>query len=221
MGRRMAARLESQAVEVTVWNRSRGPEEGFARAAESPASAVAAAEVVILMLADSDAVEQVTAGLPRDRTVVDMSTSGPACARLLGDRFQAACDAPVGGSLSEAESGTLAVYAGGDASTVDRVAPLLGLMGTVHRMGPLGSGQVVKLVGNMLMLANTAALAEGLEVARRHGLDPELTLEALAAGPGSSRAVTQRGRRWCAATTARRRGSRCGWRRRTRGWPSG
>ena len=56
-------------------------------------------------------IEAVTAGLPRELTVVDMSTSGPDCALRLGERFDAACDAPVGGSLSEAESGTLAVYA--------------------------------------------------------------------------------------------------------------
>src|SRR5262249_19044296 len=125
MGRRMAARLEREGVEVTVWNRSRGPQEEFARAADTPATAAAAAGGVILMLADAAAGEEVTASLPRDRTVVDMSTSGPACAHLLGDRFMAACDAPVGGSLSEAEAGTLAVYAGGDSETVDRVAPLL------------------------------------------------------------------------------------------------
>ena len=193
MGRRMAARLARGGVEVTVWNRSRGQDEGFTHVAETPAIAAAAADVVMLMLADEQAVAEVTAGLPRDRTVVDMSTSGPDCARMLGDRFLAACDAPVGGSLSEAEQGRLAIYAGGDAAVVERLEPLLQLLGSVHRMGELGSGQVVKLAGNMLMMANTAALAEALAVAGRSGLDPERTLAALAAGPGSSRAVTHKG----------------------------
>jgi 3-hydroxyisobutyrate dehydrogenase-like beta-hydroxyacid dehydrogenase len=188
----MAARLARGGVEVTVWNRSRGHHEGFTHVAETPAIAAAAADVVMLMLADEQAVAEVTAGLPRDRTVVDMSTSGPDCARMLGDRFLAACDAPVGG-LSEAEQGRLAIYAGGDAAVVERLEPLLQLLGSVHRMGELGSGQVVKLAGNMLMMANTAALAEALAVAGRRRRDTERTLAALAAGPGSSRAVTHKG----------------------------
>jgi 3-hydroxyisobutyrate dehydrogenase-like beta-hydroxyacid dehydrogenase len=122
-----------------------------------------------------------------------MSTSGPACALRLGERFAAVCDAPVGGSLTEAEEGTLTIYAGGDEAVVDRLAPLLAELGTVHRMGELGSGQTIKVIGNMLMLANTAALAEGLSVAADAGLDPERTLAALAAGPGTSRAVTHKG----------------------------
>ena len=193
MGRRMAARLIERGVDVIVWNRTSGRCEGFPRVADTQTAAAEQADVVILMLADAAAVAEVTAPLPRDLTVVDMSTSGPECALWLVEQFDAVCDAPVGGSLTEAEQGTLAVYAGGDGAVVDRLVPLLAELGTVHRMGELGSGQAIKVIGNMLMLANTAALAEGLAAAADAGLDPERTLAALAAGPGTSRAVTHKG----------------------------
>jgi 3-hydroxyisobutyrate dehydrogenase-like beta-hydroxyacid dehydrogenase len=189
----MAARLIERGIDVTVWNRNPARCEGFPQVAATQTQAAAGADVVVLMLADAAAVDEVTRPLPEQLTVVDMSTSGPECARMLGHRFRHACDAPVGGSLSEAEQGTLAVYAGGEDELVTSLEPLLSLLGAVHRMGPLGSGQSIKLAGNMLMLANTAALAEALDLVRRLGLDPERALAALAAGPGSSRAVTHKG----------------------------
>jgi 3-hydroxyisobutyrate dehydrogenase len=189
----MARRLVDGGVDVTVWNRSPERMAGFPATAESPAAAAEGADVAIVMVADAEAVDEVTRPLPRELTVIDMSTSGPHCALRLAERFQAVCDAPVGGSLPEAEAGTLAVYAGGDGDVVDRVEPLLARMGTVHRMGGPGSGQAIKLAGNMLMLANTAALAEVLAMVGREGIDPERALEALAAGPGTSRAVTHKG----------------------------
>jgi 3-hydroxyisobutyrate dehydrogenase-like beta-hydroxyacid dehydrogenase len=193
MGRRMARRLIDCGVDVTVWNRSADRMEGFPASANSPAAAADGADVAIVMVADERAVGEVTRELPRELTVVDMSTSGPECARRLGERFQAVCDAPVGGSLPEAEAGTLAVYAGGDGDVVDRVEPLLSLFGTVYRTGALGSGQAIKVAGNMLMLANTAAVAEVLAMVDREGIDPDRALEAFAAGPGTSRAVTHKG----------------------------
>ncbi len=193
MGRRMAARLERRGHEVTVWNRSPGATDGFARAAASPPEAAEGADLALVMVTDAAAVAEVTAALPAGLPLVDMSTSGPACAQALGERFATVCDAPVGGSLSEAESGTLAVYAGGSAAAVDLVEPVLRDFGTVHRMGPLGSGQAVKVIGNLLMLCNVAALGEALRMAEAAGLDPALTLEALDAGPGTSRAIRAKG----------------------------
>ena len=193
MGRRMARRLIASGHDVTVWNRTPERCAGFPRRAKTAAEAVDGAELAILMVRDGTAVEEVTRGLPRQLTVVDMSTSGPATARMLGERFEAACDAPVGGSLGEAEQGTLAVYAGGAGEVVTQVAPVLAELGEVHRMGPLGCGQAVKLIGNLLMLANTAALGEALEMADAAGLERQATLRALAAGPGDSRAVRHKG----------------------------
>jgi 3-hydroxyisobutyrate dehydrogenase-like beta-hydroxyacid dehydrogenase len=138
MGSRMARRLIESGVDVTVWNHTPERAEGFPARAATPEQAAEGADVAIVMVADSSAVDAVTAGLPRELTVVDMSTSGPDCALWLGERFDAACDAPVGGSLSEAEAGTLAVYAGGEDEVVDRVEPLLACMGHGVPDGPAG-----------------------------------------------------------------------------------
>jgi 3-hydroxyisobutyrate dehydrogenase-like beta-hydroxyacid dehydrogenase len=189
----MARRLLETGTDITVWNRTPERMQGFPATATSPEQAAAGADAAIVMVSDAAAVAEVTDRLPRELTVIDMSTSGRESALRLHERFAGACDAPVGGSLNEAESGTLAVYAGGDADVVDRLEPLLARMGTVFRMGPAGTGQAIKLAGNMLMLANTAALAEVLRTLGQSGIDPERALEALAAGPGTSRAVMHKG----------------------------
>jgi 3-hydroxyisobutyrate dehydrogenase-like beta-hydroxyacid dehydrogenase len=193
MGGRMARRLEAHGHRVTVWNRTPERARGFANTAPSPAGATAGADLAITMVSDVDALDQVTRGLPRELLVVDMSTTGPAGARLLAERFDRACDAPVGGSLSEAEEGSLAIYLGGEPAVADEVEPVLRGLGEVHRMGPLGSGQAIKVIGNLLMLSNVAAVGEALAMAGAAGLDPEATLSALAAGPGDSRAVRAKG----------------------------
>jgi 3-hydroxyisobutyrate dehydrogenase-like beta-hydroxyacid dehydrogenase len=193
MGRRMARRLEHQGHRVVVWNRSPKRAAGFERIAATPAEAALGADAVITMVTDAEALDEVTSALPRDTLLVDMSTSGPRGARLIGERFRRAVDAPVGGSLSEAESGALAIYAGGEPGIVEEVEPVLAGLGTVHRMGPLGSGQAIKVIGNLLMVTNVAVLGEGLRMAGQAGLDPDTALAALAAGPGASRAIGAKG----------------------------
>lgn len=190
----MAARLAADGLDVTVWNRSPERTDGFDKVAATPREAAEGADFVILMVTNGAAVDEVTRELPRATTVIDMSTSGPATARRLGERFDAVVDAPVGGSLTEAESGTLAIFAGGDPAVVDRVSPVLERLGEVHRMGPLGSGQTVKVIGNLMMLGNTAVAGEALRMAEEAGLDPERALPALVAGPGSSGALQRKGR---------------------------
>jgi 3-hydroxyisobutyrate dehydrogenase-like beta-hydroxyacid dehydrogenase len=194
MGSRMARRLEECGLRVTVWNRTPERCGGFADAASTPSEAVDGARLAILMLADVRAIDEVTRGLPPGLCVVDMSTSGPGAPRLLASRFELPVDAPVGGSISEAEEGALSVFASGEEAALDRAQPVLEELGSVRRVGPLGAGQVVKLTGNLLMLANVAALGEGLAMARRAGLDPDLLLDALEASPGDSRALRRKGR---------------------------
>jgi 3-hydroxyisobutyrate dehydrogenase-like beta-hydroxyacid dehydrogenase len=185
MGSRMARRLLEVGVDVTVWNRTADRAEGFPARAATPEQAAEGADVAIVMVADGEAVDDVTAGLPTQLTVVDMSTSGPVCALRLNERFSAVCDAPVGGSLSEAESGTLAIYAGGEDQVVERVEPLLAHMGTVYQMGPPGSGQAIKLAGNMLMLAaKDARLANVMLASPTSKLVAETYGRALGAGLG-------------------------------------
>jgi 3-hydroxyisobutyrate dehydrogenase len=194
MGSRMARRLVECGLQVTVWNRSAERCRGFAHAASTPSEAVDGVSLAILMLADVHAIDEVTRGLPGGLCVCDMSTSGPAAPRLLASRFQLPVDAPVGGSISEAEEGTLAIFASGEDTALRRAEPVLAHLGSVRRVGPLGSGQAVKLAGNLLMLANVAAVGEALAMARRAGVDGDVLLEALAASPGDSRALRRKGR---------------------------
>ncbi len=197
MGSRMARRLESCGAEVAVWNRTRERCAGFAHSAATPDEAARDAELAILMLADAAALDAVSARLPRELPVVDMSTSWIDGPRLLAARFDAPVDAPVGGSISEAEEGRLAIFASGEERALDAVEPVLAHLGRVRRVGPLGCGQAVKLAGNLLMLSNVAALGEALAMLRRAGVDAETALAALAESPGDSGVLRRKGRQIC------------------------
>lgn len=143
MGGRMAHRIVDAGYQLTVWNRTRSRAEPLAaagaRVAGTPADAVRQADVVLLMLADPDALREVTegptgmvAGLGPDPVVVDLSTVGPAAAgRLraaLPDRV-VLLDAPVLGSLAEADAGTLTLLVGGPTEVADRLRPVLSVLG--------------------------------------------------------------------------------------------
>ena len=122
MGSRIARRLIDAGHELTVWNRTAAKAEPLGvPIAESPAEAASQAEVVITMVADPPALQAVTegpegvaAGADANTTVIEMSTVGPAAIERLGSAVRAdLLDAPVLGSLSEAESGTLSIFVGG------------------------------------------------------------------------------------------------------------
>src|SRR6516165_12786716 len=144
MGRRIAIRLVAAGHEVTVWNRSAGKAEPLAELgavpAASPAEAASRAEVLITMVADPAALRAVTegpGGVAADAsaplTVVEMSTVGPAAVARLASALPPATgllDAPVLGSLAEAESGSLVILAGGPARLVERVLPVLAAVGS-------------------------------------------------------------------------------------------
>ena len=123
MGSRIARRLLDAGHELTVWNRTREKADALGTpVAASPAEAAAQAEVVITMVADPPALAAVTegpegvaAGADEDTTVIEMSTVGPAAIERLRSALRAnLLDAPVLGSLTEAESGTLSIFGGGD-----------------------------------------------------------------------------------------------------------
>jgi 3-hydroxyisobutyrate dehydrogenase len=201
MGSRIAARLLDAGHELTVWNRTAARAEPLvargATAAQTPADAVADAELVMTMLADPDALAAISAefvaALREGTTVVDMSTVGPeAVQRLLATLPQSVelVDAPVLGSRGEAESGTLEVFVGGTDEAFARVLPVLEVLGTVHHVGPLGSGAAAKLVANSTLFGVIAVLGEAIALADALGLDREATWEVLATtaiGPQAER----------------------------------
>jgi 3-hydroxyisobutyrate dehydrogenase-like beta-hydroxyacid dehydrogenase len=208
MGSRIAARLLVAGHQVIVWNRSAektGPLTALgAVTAASPAEAASRADVLITIVANPPALEAVTeqpvgvaAGAGASLTVVEMSTVGPAAIARLASVLPAATglvDAPVQGSLAEAESGSLVIFAGGPAPLVERVSPLLSALGTVRHVGELGAGAAAKLVANAALFGTLAALGEAIALARGLGLSVEAAYRVLAATPLAAQAA----RRWAA-----------------------
>lgn len=206
MGSRIAARLLDAGHKLVVWNRSaeKGTSlvERGASAAESPAAAAREAEAVLVMVADPAALREVTEGTDgvligaaAGTTVIQMSTVGPAhvaaLAAALPDRIEL-LDAPVLGSLTEVEAGTLTVFAAGDAALVERWSPVLSTLGQVIHVGPVGAGAAAKLVANSALLSTLSALGEALALARTLGLSTETAFDVLAATPLSAQAERRR-----------------------------
>jgi 3-hydroxyisobutyrate dehydrogenase-like beta-hydroxyacid dehydrogenase len=194
MGTPMAGRLIDTGHQVTVWNRTahrtRPLADRGATAAATPAEAAAAAEIVFTMLATPEAVEEVVfgkaglvEGLSSGSTLVEMSTIGPEAVYGLRSKLApevAMLDAPVLGSVSQAEAGALKVFVGGEEAVVERSRPVLAAFGTVRRLGPLGAGASMKLVANSTILAMMTALGEALALADSLGLDLDDVLDILA-----------------------------------------
>ena len=201
MGVPMAARLLDAGHDLRVWNRTPGKAgplvEAGATEAGSPAEAAAGADVVITMLADSAAVEDVVsaADLSAGTTLVEMSTIGPDAVRSLAARLPGGVellDAPVLGSVPQATEGTLKIFVGGDAEVFDRRRPVLEAMGTPRHLGPLGAGAAMKLVANSTLGALMTGLAEALALADGLGLEEADVLDILSESPIG---VTAKGKR--------------------------
>jgi 3-hydroxyisobutyrate dehydrogenase/2-hydroxy-3-oxopropionate reductase len=203
MGSRMAARLRDAGHELVVWNRTREKAEELGVAiAASPREAAGRAELVFTMLADPDALRAATegddgllAGLREGSVLVEMSTVGPQAIAELSERMPtgtSVLDVPVLGSLPQAESGTLKLFAGGDEATFERAHPLLETLGEPIRTGPLGSGAAAKLVANATLVGTIALLGETLALADAVGLPRETTWEILAATPLDAQAERRR-----------------------------
>jgi 3-hydroxyisobutyrate dehydrogenase-like beta-hydroxyacid dehydrogenase len=201
MGSRIARRLLDAGHELTVWNRTREQAEVFgAPIAATPADASATAEVVITMVADPEALQAVTegpdgvaAGAHGQTTVVEMSTVGPdAVARLRSLLHTDVLDAPVLGSLSEAESGTLSIFVGGDEAVFERRRDLLEILGTPLYVGPSGAGAAAKLVANTTLIGTIGVIGEALALGEGLGLSQERLFEVLAKTPLAEQAARRR-----------------------------
>jgi 3-hydroxyisobutyrate dehydrogenase/2-hydroxy-3-oxopropionate reductase len=135
----------------------------------------------------------IAAGAPP--TLIDMSTVGPRAiawlASAVGEQ-SAVLDAPVLGSLSEAESGSLTVFVGGAEPLVSRWTPVLRALGTPVHVGPLGSGAAAKLVANSTLFGTITILGEALALADALGLPRDKAFEILAATPIAAQAERRR-----------------------------
>ena len=202
MGRPMVTNLLKAGFPVTVWNRSRpGIDTCVAAGAAEGAGPRAVAEqadVFITMVTDSPDVEQVvlgedgaSAGLRSGAVLIDMSTISPAITRAisatLAQRDVAMLDAPVSGGDAGAIAGTLAIMIGGDAAVVARCRPIFEAMGkTITHVGPLGSGQTVKLCNQVAIAGTLFGVCEALALAQKSAVDPAKMLEAISAGAAGS-----------------------------------
>lgn len=197
MGSRFALRLLEAGHQVVVWNRSPNRTtplvERGAIAAATPREAAASSRFLITMLADPQALRSVSegpngiaAGAHPALIVAEMSTVGPAAVRMLASMLEPTArvvDAPVLGSILEAESGGLTIFAGGPSDAVDTVEPVLACLGSVVRVGPLGTGAAAKLVANAALLGTLTVLGEALALADGLDLSPAATAAVLAATP--------------------------------------
>jgi len=195
MGAGMAERLAESGHPIAVYNRTRSKGEEAenlgARIAESAADAARDADVVMLSLADQDAVSALLYGeggafetLREGGYVVDMSTVPPEFSRETAERAAQAgykaVDACVYGPPFHARSGELRVMVGGDQADFDALAPILNTIGKqVTLMGTHGMGATMKIVLNMLMGIQMPALAEAVVFGERAGLKREQVLEAI------------------------------------------
>lgn len=206
MGSRMAANVVVGEFEVKVWNRTREKAEAVAElsgagVADTPAEAAEGADAVITMVVDSPEVEAVLFGengaapaLNKGALVIDMSTIAPKAVQSIGQRLGERgihfMDAPVSGSSPKAEDATLTIMAGGSEEDFKRALPLLESMGElIVHCGPLGHGQMVKLLNNTLAATNAAVLAEAIAVAEKAELDLDALIKVVAASSGNSTMV--------------------------------
>jgi 3-hydroxyisobutyrate dehydrogenase-like beta-hydroxyacid dehydrogenase len=196
MGSRIAGRLLDAGHQVYGTNRTAGKaapllERGLIWR-DTPREVAAAAGVVFSMVTNDEALEAIAggadgllAGLEPGKVYVDMSTVSPAASRALAGRVQALgalmLDAPVSGSIPQAESGTLAIMAGGEPQAFAAVEPVLRELGqTVTHIGPNGQGLLLKLAINISLAVQTLAFSEGLLLAERAGVDPEVAAKVMA-----------------------------------------
>jgi 3-hydroxyisobutyrate dehydrogenase-like beta-hydroxyacid dehydrogenase len=210
MGSRQAANLRRAGCELTVFNRTRERADAWAaehggHVADSPREVGERSDVVITMVVDGPQVEAMllgddgaAAGAKPGTLFVDMSTIGPAGARRIADALAQQghhfVDAPVTGSAPKAEDGTLTIMAGGSDEDMARAMPLLEVMGQqIVHVGPVGTGQQVKVLSNAVSAVNCATLAQALVVGRRADVNLEALLQVMAGGSANSTMLQLKG----------------------------
>lgn len=203
MGSRMAMNLHAAGHKLRVFNRDRAKSKPFADkgidVCDSPAAAAKGAAFVCSMVSDDSATREVMlgangvlGGAAAGTIILDSSTNTPAMAREVAKAAAARgvvyLDAPVSGSLAQAQGKELVILVGGDQAAFDKAQGVLGAMGKmVRRIGGPGAGATLKLINNMLSATLTAAIAEAAQTAEAADLDRDAVLEVLAEGAAGSR----------------------------------
>ena len=203
MGYPMAGHLAKAGHPVTVFNRTQAKAGQWAQAhagqwAATPAQAAAGAAFVFACVGNDDDLRQVTTGpdgafegMREGAIFVDHTTASAQVARELAAAAQAKglafLDAPVSGGQSGAENGILTVMVGGEEASFEKAKPFLSAYArSVKRLGPVGSGQLAKMVNQICIAGLVQGLAEGLHFARAAGLDPTAVVEVISKGAAQS-----------------------------------
>jgi len=209
MGFPMGRRLCEAGHEVHVWNRTLQKAQRLAKAGaivhEQPADAVRQADLVITMLDNGAVVGHVlfdlgtAAAMKPGSLLMDMSSIKPIEARdhaaRLSEMHIAYLDAPVSGGTIGAENGTLAIMAGGKASSFELALPILTVFGRATHVGPTGAGQLAKLANQMIVGATIGIVAEALLLCERGGANMAKVKEAITGGFADSRILQVHGQR--------------------------
>jgi 2-hydroxy-3-oxopropionate reductase len=202
MGRPMAHNLVKKGFHLTVFDIAAERMGSLtAMGAEGATSCREVAEkcpVVITLLPASAHVREavlgskgVADGIQRGSVLIDMSTIDPLTSReiatILGEKGAEMLDAPVARGVPAAVAGTLVIYVGGKKEVFERRRGILAAMGTdIYYVGDIGSGEVVKLVNNLMVAVTTCALAEAMVLGVKAGVQPDILFEALSSGSGNS-----------------------------------
>jgi 3-hydroxyisobutyrate dehydrogenase-like beta-hydroxyacid dehydrogenase len=201
MGRPMGMNLLKAGFPLTVWNRTSARADSLlaagARRAATPREAAASADILITIVSDPSALEEVLWGhdtkdegalpaLRRGALYIDSSTVSPSLAQKIAFACGAAgvrfLDAPVTGGTWGAEKGELVFMVGGDPATLKAAEPVLSVMGKKwFHLGPNGAGQTVKLAMNSLLAVEVQAFAEALALVTRAGVTGEKLVEVMQA----------------------------------------
>lgn len=209
MGLPIARRLCQAGFSVHVWNRTRSKAEVLladgAVVHDEAAKAVSAADLVISLLEDGKAVEQVlfdlgvAQAMPAGALFMDMASIKPAEARTHAARLQALgkrhLDAPVSGGTVGAEAGQLAIMVGGEMADFAQVQPVLAHLGRATHVGPHGAGQLAKLANQMIVGITIGAVSEALLLCAKGGADMAKVREAIGGGFAQSRILDLHGQR--------------------------
>lgn len=207
MGEPMARCLRRAGFDVTACaHRRRDPlerlrAEGIEEAPD-PAGVAARSDVVVTCVPDAPQVEEVlfadggvTRGARPGLLVIDMSTISPVASKRFAERLAESgvrfVDAPVSGGPVRAAAGTLAIMVGADGSDFSRAEPILRAMGTPHYLGPVGMGETVKLVNQIVIASVMIASVEALSFARKAGADLDAVRSVLASATASNYVLEQ------------------------------
>ncbi len=198
MGKSIARNILKAGYPVVVHNRSRAAVDELvaegAIAASSPAVVAAQVDIIFTNLPDSPDVEKVVLGergiiegAHDGLIVIDNSTIKPATARLIAEKLAMkgiySLDAPVSGGDIGARNATLTIMVGGDASALEKVMPVLQVMGkTITHVGDAGAGQVAKAANQIMVAAQMVAMGELLVFSKKAGVDPRKVVDAIKAG---------------------------------------